>query len=89
MALKETAARKQIKTVSKDSVESGEEDACTVCLPWEQDATEMPYPRKMPKAKAREATSFVAIVERKTPDGQVEFLLIQRPEKGMSLCLSV
>lgn len=62
-------------------------DGCVLCLPksevYDQSLGVMNYPRKAKKKAAREETAIVCVVCKKAKNKDDEFLITQRPEKGL------
>ncbi|XP_072294178.1 A/G-specific adenine DNA glycosylase [Eucyclogobius newberryi] len=77
------------KTRKRSSVPDIEEcvdsDACVLCPsePWENELGVMNFPRKPAKKPPRVERTLTCLVVRRRGDGQDEYLLTQRPSKGL------
>ncbi|KAK7501221.1 hypothetical protein BaRGS_00007706 [Batillaria attramentaria] len=62
-------------------------DGCKWCLPsddpWDTSLGVLNHPRKAKKKPPRDQTSIVTVVCKQCTDNQRQFLLFQRPEKGL------
>ncbi|XP_070564071.1 adenine DNA glycosylase-like [Ptychodera flava] len=62
-------------------------EGCRLCIPpdesWDSSQGVMNFPRKPKKKPPREEKTAVCIIVRQNQNGEAEFLLVQRPDKGL------
>ncbi|PIK59733.1 hypothetical protein BSL78_03305, partial [Apostichopus japonicus] len=80
---------KSLKSVDDNKNITDVEDLvrCPLCRPLDEpgdpDQGVMNYPHKAKKKPPREQKSGVCLVQKMTNEGQIKYLMVQRPEKGL------
>lgn len=75
-------AHKEVISSTKYT-EHGDYDPCTLCTVHDITTTVTKFPIKTAKKKKRELMTQVCIVQKDNGIGELEYLLVQRPDKGL------